>query len=129
MTDVDAMTKDEVLAKLREEIAELRRLAEADTEPARRADRLRMADAREAVIEDEAEAIATEIAENQQTALSLRVPASLSAALKARAEAEQIPTSALVRRILAQATHEPAAPVLTVEQVEEIARRVYRESA
>jgi predicted HicB family RNase H-like nuclease len=129
MSDIDAMTKDEVLAKLREEIAELRRLADADTEPARRADRLRAADAREAVIEDEAEAIAAEIAENQQTALSLRVPASLSAALKTRAEAEQIPTSALVRRILTQAMQQSTPPVLTVEQVEEIARRVYRESA
>jgi predicted DNA binding CopG/RHH family protein len=129
MTDDDAMTKDEVVAKLREEIAELRRRAEAELDPARRADRMRHADAREAVIEDEAEAIADEIAENQQTALSLRVPASLSAALKARAEAEQIPTSALVRRILTQAMSQPSTSVLTVEQVEEIARRVYRESA
>jgi predicted HicB family RNase H-like nuclease len=129
MADMDAMTRDEVLAKLREEIAGLRRAADAETDPARRADRLRAADAREAVIEDEAEAIATEIAENQQTALSLRVPASLSAALKARAEAERIPTSALVRRLLTQAMQQPTAPVLTVEQVEEIARRVYRESA
>jgi predicted HicB family RNase H-like nuclease len=129
MTDDEATTKDEVLAKLREEIVELRRQADAEPDPARRADRMRLADAREAVIEDEAEAIADEIAESQQTALSLRVPASLSAALKARAEAEQIPTSALVRRILTQAMRQPSAPVLTVEQVEEIARRVYRESA
>jgi predicted HicB family RNase H-like nuclease len=129
MTDSEGMTKDEVLAKLREEIAELRRSANAESDPVRRADRLRLADGREAVIEDEAESIATEIAENQQTALSLRVPVSLSAALKARAEAERIPTSALVRRILTQALEQPSARVLTVEQVEEIARRVYRESA
>jgi hypothetical protein len=59
------MTKDEVLAKLREEIEQLRVKAAAEPDPARREDRLRMADAREAVIEDEAEAIATEIAENE----------------------------------------------------------------
>jgi hypothetical protein len=58
----------------------------------------------------------------------LRVPASLAAALKARAAAEQIPTSALVRRILTQAVQRSDAPVLTVEEVEQIARRVYRES-
>lgn len=129
MTDPVAMTQDEVLAKLRAEIAELRRQADAEPDPARRADRLRLADSREAVIEDEAEAIAAEIAESRQSALSLRVPAWLAAALKSRAEAEQIPMSALVRRILAQALEDPGAPVLTVEQVEQIARRVYRESA
>ena len=129
MTDSEGMTKQEVLAKLRQEVAELRRAADAETDVARRADRLRLADARESVIEDEAEAIAAEIAESRQAALSLRVPASLSAALKARAEAERIPLSALVRRILTQAVEQPGSPVLTVEQVEEIARRVYRESA
>ncbi|RJQ74380.1 hypothetical protein D5S17_23130 [Pseudonocardiaceae bacterium YIM PH 21723] len=84
---------------------------------------------REEIAEEEADAIAAEIAENQQTALSLRVPISLAAELKARAAAERIPTSALVRRLLTQALHAPTAPVLTVEQVEEIARRVLRESA
>ncbi len=128
------MTKDEVLAKLRAEIEELREQAAAEPDPGRRADRLRLADAREAVIEDEAEAIAAEIAESeQQAAISVRVPASLSAALKAKAESEHIPTSALVRRILAEAMEQhPSSSALTatqIEQVEEIARRVYRESA
>jgi plasmid stability protein len=53
-------------------------------------------------------------------------------ALKARAAAEQIPTSALVRRILTQALEQSGVRVVTSEQVElveEIARRVYRESA
>jgi predicted DNA binding CopG/RHH family protein len=128
------MTKDEVLAKLRAEIEELREQAAAEPDPARRADRLRLADAREAVIEDEAEAIAAKIAESeQQAAISVRVPASLSAALKAKAESEHIPTSALVRRILTEAMEQhPSSSPLTatqIEQVEEIARRVYRESA
>ena len=128
------MTKDEVLAKLRAEIDELRQQAAAEPDSARRADRMRLADAREAVIEDEAEAIAAEIAESeQQAAISVRVPASLSAALKARAEAEHIPTSALVRRILTEAmAQHPSSSALTaeqIEQIEEIARRVYRESA
>jgi hypothetical protein len=51
------------------------------------------------------------------------------AELKARADAEHIPTSVLVRRLLTEALRAPSAPVLTVEQVEQIARRVYRESA
>jgi predicted DNA binding CopG/RHH family protein len=128
------MTKDEVLAKLRAEIEELREQATAEPDPARRADRLRLADAREAVIEDEAEAITAEIAESeQQAAISVRVPVSLSAALKARAEAEHIPTSALVRRLLTEAmAQHPSSSALTAEQIEqvaEIARRVYRESA
>jgi predicted DNA binding CopG/RHH family protein len=127
------MTKDEVLAKLRAEIEELRQQAAAEPDATRRADRLRLADAREAVIEDEAEAIAAEIAESeQQAAISVRVPASLSAALKAKAEAEHIPTSALVRRILTEAmAQHPSSSALTaeqIEQIEQIARRVYRES-
>jgi predicted DNA binding CopG/RHH family protein len=128
------MTKDEVLAKLRAEIEQLRERAAAEPDPTRRADRLRLADAREAVIEDEAEAIAAEIAESeQQAAISVRVPASLSAALKAKAESEHIPTSALVRRILTEAMEQhPSSSALTatqIEQVEQIARRVCRESA
>jgi plasmid stability protein len=61
--------------------------------------------------------------------VSVRVPATLAETLKARAAAEHIPTSALIRRILTQAVHEPSTPVLTVEQVEEIARRIYRKYA
>jgi plasmid stability protein len=67
--------------------------------------------------------------ENEQAVVSVRVPATLAETLKARAAAEHIPTSALIRGILTQAVREPSTPVLTVEQVEEIARRIYRESA
>jgi predicted DNA binding CopG/RHH family protein len=78
---------------------------------------------------EEAEAAEAEAIENDQAVVSVRVPAALAESLKSRAAAEHIPTSALIRRLLAQALRDPAAPVLTVEQVEEIARRVYRESA
>ena len=130
MTDAKPMTKDEVLAKLREEIAGQRRAAEAEPDLGRRERMLRDADTREDLAEDEAEAIAHEIAESaQQAAISVRVPSSLSDALKARASAEHIPLSTYVRRVLSQAVEHPDTPVLTVEQVEDIARRVYRESA
>lgn len=130
MTDAEPMTKDEVLAKLREEIAEQRRAAEAEPDPGRRARMLRDADTREDLADDEAEAIAEEIAESaQQAAISVRVTTSLSEALKARASAEHIPLSTYVRRVLTQAVERTDAPVLTVSQVEDIARRVYRESA
>lgn len=78
---------------------------------------------------EEAEAAEAEAVENEQAVVSVRVPASLAEALKAKAAAEHIPTSALVRRLLSLAVQEPATPALTVEQVEEIARRVFRESA
>ena len=64
-----------------------------------------------------------------QAVLSVRVPAALAETLKARAAEEHVPTSALIRRILVRAVREGTKPVLTVEQVEEIARRVMRESA
>ena len=75
------------------------------------------------------EAAEAEALENEQAVLSVRVPASLAEMLRARAAAEHVPTSALIRRILARAVGDSADPVLTVEQVEEIARRVARESA
>ncbi|HEY3608470.1 MAG TPA: ribbon-helix-helix protein, CopG family [Pseudonocardiaceae bacterium] len=78
---------------------------------------------------EEAEAAEVEAVENEQAVVSVRVPASLAEALKTKAAAERIPTSALVRRLLTQAVQEPPATALTVEQVEEIARRVFRESA
>jgi len=79
---------------------------------------------------EEAQAAEAEALENEQTVVSVRVPAPLAETLKARATAEHIPTSALIRRILTQAVDDDSgAPVLTVEQVEEIARRVFRESA
>ncbi|MGA8517471.1 MAG: ribbon-helix-helix protein, CopG family, partial [Pseudonocardiaceae bacterium] len=64
-----------------------------------------------------------------QAVLSVRVPAALAETLKARAAEEHVPTSALIRRILVRAVRAGTTPVLTVEQVEEIARRVMRESA
>ncbi|MFD9733769.1 hypothetical protein [Umezawaea sp. NPDC059074] len=123
------MTRDEVLAGINQEIAEQRDAAEHEADPARRDRMLRHARSRADLAEEEADAVAADIVENEQAALSLRVPVSLSMALKARAEAERIPLSALVRRMLTQALEQPSSPVLTVEQVEEIARRVYRESA
>jgi hypothetical protein len=53
----------------------------------------------------------------------------LSPKPKTKAASEHIPTSALVRRLLTQAAQEPPAIALTIEQVEEIARRVFRGSA
>ncbi|MGH3832111.1 MAG: hypothetical protein ACRDRS_16975 [Pseudonocardiaceae bacterium] len=52
----------------------------------------------------------------------------LDTQLRARAAAEQVSPSALVRRLLRDALRGGAATVLTVEQVEQIARRVLRES-
>ncbi|HEX5116647.1 MAG TPA: ribbon-helix-helix protein, CopG family [Pseudonocardiaceae bacterium] len=78
---------------------------------------------------EEAESAEAEAVENEQAVVSVRVPASLAEALKAKAASEHIPTSALVRRLLTQAVQAPPATALTVEQVEEIARRVFRESA
>jgi ribbon-helix-helix CopG family protein len=80
-------------------------------------------------LDEEAEAAEVEAVENDQAVLSVRVPAALAETLRARAADEHVPTSALIRRILARAVREGTHPVLTVEQVEEIARRVIRESA
>ncbi|MDN5919264.1 MAG: ribbon-helix-helix protein, CopG family [Pseudonocardia sp.] len=82
--------------------------------------------------EEEAEAAEAELAERNaalDVPLNLRIDRDLDAQLKQRAAAAQIPTSALVRRLLRQAVHAPAAPVLTVEQVEAIARRVVADTA
>ncbi|MGH3906649.1 MAG: hypothetical protein ACRDTE_21100 [Pseudonocardiaceae bacterium] len=82
--------------------------------------------------DEEAEAAEIEAAENAATLevpLSLRITKELDGQLRRRAAAEQIPTSALVRRLLSKAVHERNAPVLTVEQVEQIARRVAQETA
>ena len=80
-------------------------------------------------LDEEAEAAEAEALDNDQAVLSVRVPAALAETLKARAAQEHVPTSALIRRILVRAVREGTEPVLTVEQVEEIARRVVRESA
>lgn len=82
-------------------------------------------------VDEEAEAAEIEAAENAaalDVPLSLRITKELDSQLRRRAAAEQIPTSALVRRLLGQAVHDRGAPVLTVEQVEQIARRVVQES-
>ncbi|MFZ0120207.1 MAG: ribbon-helix-helix protein, CopG family [Pseudonocardiaceae bacterium] len=80
-------------------------------------------------LDAETEAAEAEGLENDQAVLSVRVPAALAETLKARAAEEHVPTSALIRRILVRAVREGTKPVLTVEQVKEIARRVMRESA
>lgn len=87
---------------------------------------------REEYAEEEAEAAEVEAAENAaalEVALSLRITRELDVALKRRAAEEQISPSALVRRLLRQALRGGNELVLTAQQVEEIARRVMRESA
>lgn len=61
--------------------------------------------------------------------LSLRITRDLDSRLRDRAAAEQVSPSALVRRILRDGLAGGNAAVLTTAQVEEIARRVMRESA
>lgn len=81
--------------------------------------------------EEEAEAVEAEIAERNaalDVPLNLRIDRDLDARLKQQAAAEQIPTSALVRRLLRRAVGDPATSALTVEQVEAIARRVMAQS-
>lgn len=82
--------------------------------------------------EEEAEAAELEAAENTaalDVPLSLRITKELDTQLRQRAAREQIPTSALVRRLLDQAVTSHGHGVFTVDEIEEIARRVYRESA
>ena len=55
--------------------------------------------------------------------------AAVDDALKRRSAEEQISPSALARRLLRQALQAENQPVLTTRQVEEIARRIMRESA
>lgn len=77
--------------------------------------------------EEEAEAAEAEVAERNtalDVPLNLRIDRQLDAHLKRQAAAAGIPTSALVRRLLRQALQDPRASVLTVEEVEAIARRV-----
>jgi predicted HicB family RNase H-like nuclease len=79
--------------------------------------------------EEEAEAAEAELAERAaalDTTLTLRVSRALEDALRRRAEQQQIPVSALCRRLLTSALErEPAA--LDARTVEAIARRVVRE--
>lgn len=77
---------------------------------------------------EEADAAEAEAVEAEQAVLSVRVPAQLAETLEARAAAEHIPVSALVRRLLTRGIAEPDQPAITVEQVEQIACRVMRET-
>jgi hypothetical protein len=74
------------------------------------------------------EAAEAEALENTQSVLSVRVPTQLAESLRERAATERIPTSALVRRLLMNGMHARTDPVLAVEPVEDIARRVVRET-
>lgn len=87
---------------------------------------------REEYADEEAEAAEREAAENAaalDVSLSLRISRELDDALKRRSAEEQISPSALARRLLRQALQASNPPVLTTHQVEEIARRIIRESA
>ncbi|MGH3501254.1 MAG: ribbon-helix-helix protein, CopG family [Nocardioidaceae bacterium] len=78
-------------------------------------------DNRSARVDAEAHAIRAEYAEEEAEAaerdatldvpLNLRIDRQLDARLKRQAAAAQIPTSALVRRLLRRALHDPRAPV------------------
>jgi hypothetical protein len=88
--------------------------------------------AREEYAEEEAEAAELEAAQNAaalDVTLSLRINHDLDSELRRRAAVEEVSPSALVRRLLRHALQENATPALTVEQVEEIARRVVREAS
>jgi hypothetical protein len=78
---------------------------------------------------EEAEAAEAEAAENAaalDVALHLRIDRELEQRLRRQAREEQIPTSALVRRLLRQALTREA-PALSAADVEAIARRVARD--
>lgn len=97
------------------------------TEDARAARRARHAKIRAEVASEEAEAAEAEAAEDAGTLdvpLHLRITRALDAELRQLAATEQIPTSALVRRLLTKAVHDYRAGGLTENEVEEIARRV-----
>jgi predicted DNA binding CopG/RHH family protein len=87
---------------------------------------------REEYAEEEAEAAEAEAAQNAaalDVPLSMRITRNLDMQIRQRAAAEHISPSALIRRLLHDALDGPRHQALTVEQVEEIARRVMRESA
>lgn len=87
--------------------------------------------ARDEYAEEEAEAAEMEIAEKNAALtvpLNLRIDIELDTQLKQRAAAAQIPTSALVRRLLREALQASEKGAMTAEQVEAIARRVFAEA-
>jgi predicted HicB family RNase H-like nuclease len=88
--------------------------------------------ARDEYADEDAEAAELEAAQNAaalDVTLSLRINHDLDAELRRRAAAEEVSPSALVRRLLRSALQQAPTPALTVEQVEEIARRVVREAS
>ena len=100
------------------------------SEQERAARRRRHEAIRAAVAEEEAEAIEAEIAEKARAldvALHLRIDRELDTQLRQRAAEAQIPTSALVRRLLREAIQGQPRDSPTVSEIEEIARRVARE--
>jgi hypothetical protein len=97
------------------------------TEKARGAGRARHERILAEVTQEEAEA--AETASTLDIPPHLRIDTELDAQLRQRAAAENIPTSALVRRLLRQTAGEHESGGLTVAAVEEIARRVTREES
>lgn len=98
------------------------------TDDGRAARRERHAQIRAEVASEEAEAAEAEAAENADTLdvpLHLRITRGMDAELQQRAADEQIPLSALVRRLLTQAVRDHPAGGLTEADVEKIARRVF----
>jgi hypothetical protein len=86
----------------------------------------------ESYSDDDASAAELEAAQNAaalDVTLSLRITHDLDNTLRRRAAAEEISPSALVRRVLRHALQVDSTPALTVEQVEEITRRMIREAS
>lgn len=99
------------------------------TESARSHRRARHHAIRAEVSVEEAEAGEAEAVEKTNTLdvpMHLRIDRNLDAQLRQRASGEGIPTSALVRRLLRQAMQQ-GSDVLSLADVEDIARRVARE--
>jgi hypothetical protein len=102
-------------------------MADTSAEAARRR---RHAAIRAEVAEEEAEAIEAEIAEKAgvlDVPLHLRIDRELDAQLREQAAQAQIPTSALVRRLLREALQGQRRDSPSVSEIEQIARRIARE--
>ncbi|MGH3501094.1 MAG: ribbon-helix-helix protein, CopG family [Nocardioidaceae bacterium] len=87
---------------------------------------------RDEYADEEAEAAEAEVAERNaalEIPLNLRIDKDLDTQLRHQAAAAQIPVSALVRRLLREAITHPETQSLTIEQVEQIARRVLSEAS
>lgn len=100
------------------------------TEQVRAARRARHEAIRAEVAVEEAEAAEAEAAEKAgvlDVPLHLRIDRELDDQLRRRARAAQIPTSALVRRLLRKAVTEHHPDTTSTAEIEEIARRVVRE--